>query len=97
MGLNYTKDDYFENFESLVFDVWNNYHNINFFLHNDGNLTYEKFGRNQTEEEAEQIDKKVYNFLIDNNINFSLITITSNNLDVSKNHINDIMERIKND
>ena len=56
LGLLYAPDDYFKNFEPLLMEVFNSYENINIFVERPD--TYEPIGRNQTHEEAIEVDKK---------------------------------------
>jgi tRNA uridine 5-carbamoylmethylation protein Kti12 len=56
LGLFYAPDNYFKNFEPLLMDVFNSYDNINIFV--DRPSTYSEIGRNQTHEEAIEVDKK---------------------------------------
>lgn len=50
-------------FKMFVFDLFNFYPNINFLLKRNQNIEYETIGRNQTLDEAKQIDFKVKNIL----------------------------------
>jgi hypothetical protein len=46
-----------DNFNRLVWEIWNHYENINYFIERD--KPYAKYGRTQTEEEAKAIDDRV--------------------------------------
>lgn len=50
----YQPKDYYSNFEPFVREVWNSYDNINFMLNRT--KSYVKIGRNQTEEQAKDLD-----------------------------------------
>lgn len=90
LGLNYTPADYYESFHSQVFDVWNSYDNVNFYLKNNGDLTYNESGRNQDKSQAKALDEKIYKFLIDNNIDFNEQLIDAANKDLTSNHVGEI-------
>lgn len=94
LGLNYVSPKYFKTFKPYVMDVWNSYDNRNFFLENDGNLTYQKVGRNQTQEESNELDRKIKNNLHKNNIKYTPITIISDMVNPMDNHINSIYEKV---
>ena len=57
IGLGYVPDNYPSTFEPFVIDMWNTYENKNFYLVNDGDLTYQQEGRNQNKREASEINK----------------------------------------
>lgn len=70
LGLHYKAADYFpETFEKMLWALWNSYENTNFFINR--HKPYSQVGRMQNEEEAKEIDKKIWEFLIDNGIGFS--------------------------
>jgi hypothetical protein len=53
--------DYYFNFEPLLVETFNSYNNINVFV--DRPKAYSEIGRNQTLEEAQQIDSNVLELL----------------------------------
>ena len=62
LGLCYVKDGTLsQHFYDLVMEVFNQYENYNYLL--SRNVAYNPVGRNQTEEEAKEFDKKVINLL----------------------------------
>ena len=61
LSLFYKPEDYSEHFEPFVLDMWNMYDNRNFFI--DRTKPYVTIGRNQTEEEARAIDRRILNTL----------------------------------
>lgn len=58
-----------ENFKSAVIDEFNRFYNFNFFIKRI--KPYNPNGRNQSEDEAREIDTKMKNFLDSNNISYS--------------------------
>ena len=94
LGLNYIRDDYPKSFNTFVMDIWNTYDNINFYLHNDGNLTYQEAGRYQDRAGAKLLDNKIYNFVKSNNIDITPIQIKANDENIATNHVNDIFEKV---
>lgn len=66
LGLIYAPDDYYKTFEPFLLDVFNSYDNINVFV--DRPDYYTEIGRNQTKEEAIEVDNKTLALLNDNNI-----------------------------
>lgn len=70
LGLIYGKtNDYFK--QSML-KIFNDYNNINYLLNRT--VKYIKSGRNQIEQEAQEIDKKVLRMLSNNNIHYTTIT-----------------------
>lgn len=55
-------------YESLVMDVFNTYDNLNFFINRK--KPYNPVGRNQTEEEAKEIDDKIKTFCQKHDISY---------------------------
>lgn len=94
LGLNYTRTDYPKTFKPFVMDIWNTYDNINFYLHNDGDLTYQEAGRYQDRSGAKKLDEKIYNFVKENNIKITPIKIIANDENIATNHINDIFRKV---
>ena len=81
-----------EFFSPLVVNMYNNMNNLNIFLERNLDNGYQQFGRNQTLEEAIEIDNKILKILDDNNIQY--IKIKSDNNAVGK--ILEIIELSKN-
>ena len=75
-------------FKPLVLNMYNNMNNLNIFLERNIDNKYQEFGRNQTFEEAIEIDNKILKLLDDNNINY--IKVKSD-----ENAVNKILELIK--
>lgn len=50
-------------YTELVFNAFNKYPNMNFFLNRDLNLTYQENGRNQTRRQALLLDERIKCFL----------------------------------
>lgn len=94
LGLGYVADDYPDTFEPFLLDIWNTYDNKNFYLTNNGDLTYQGVGRNQTKIEADKINSKILSIVDRNNIPYSVITVQAGNEDMSSNHINEIYNEI---
>ncbi len=55
-------------YESLVMDVFNTYDNLNFFINR--RKPYNPVGRNQTEEEAKEIDDRIKTFCQEHDISY---------------------------
>ena len=55
-------------YESLVMDVFNTYDNLNFFINRK--KPYNPVGRNQTEEEAKEIDDRIKTFCQEHDISY---------------------------
>lgn len=66
---------YPESFQQLCLDLFNEYENINIFVHRAHK--FNSLGRIHNEEQSDQIDKQMYSYLINNNISF--VDISSNN------------------
>ena len=75
LGLAYTPDNYYQSFSKLVKEVFDSYQNLNFFVKRD--KPYVNAGRNQTEEEANQVSSKVKQLLYDN-LNFNFFEVLGN-------------------
>ena len=95
LGLNYMPKKYYKTFTPFVLDVWNSYDNRNFFLENDGKLTYQKVGRNQTEKEADVINDTIKKCLHNNKIRYTPIKIISNEVNPMINHVNSIFKHVE--
>lgn len=77
MGLPYCKPDYYpDSFPKMVWDVWNSYNNVNFFLNRV--KPYHAVGRHHSEEESKQLDKSIKLVLYENNVKFTSIDGDSN-------------------
>lgn len=72
LGLIYKPDDYYENFEPMLMEVWNSYDNLNFLLGRD--FEYQPIGRNQTAEEAVEVDRVIVDFLNDHQVLYHRVT-----------------------
>jgi len=72
LGLIYKPDGYYENFEPMLMEVWNSYENLNFLLGRD--FEYQPIGRNQTADEAVEVDNTILNFLNDHGIPYARVT-----------------------
>lgn len=71
-------------FKELVFEVFNSYDNINFFIKRSHSYSHQ--GRIHNEQESIKIHNQMYNFLINHNISFIEINSTD--------EINDVFEMI---
>lgn len=94
LGLAYTKKDYHETFKPFVMDVWRSYNNVTFFLTNDGTLTYQESGRNQNEEQSNELDGIILNLMRENRVHYNPIMIKSGDEDMKSNHIGEIYQAI---
>ena len=69
LGIHYVTPEYLPfTFERLIWELWDTYNNINFFI--ERNKPYSQVGRTQTKEEAEAIDKSIISLLENNDIPF---------------------------
>lgn len=68
LSLFYMPDDFPQTFRPFVREAFDSYDNINIFLDRNPNIPYVKEGRNQTEAEAIEIDRKIRQYFEDNNI-----------------------------
>jgi hypothetical protein len=64
----YMPNDFPPSFTNYVMDTFNSYNNINILIRRG--VPYETVGRNQSEEEAIQIDKDLREFLVDTKVPF---------------------------
>ena len=72
LGIHYKTPDYLPNtFEKLIFELWDTYENYNFFI--ERNHPYDPNGRNQTEDEAREIDASIIRMLDYNEIPFTKV------------------------
>lgn len=62
LGLIYKPDWYYVGFEDLVWALHGSFDNYNYFILRD-DRPYQSFGRNQSEEEAKEIDSRIKNIL----------------------------------
>ena len=75
LGVQYVTPDYLPvNFKNLLFELWSTYENHNFFIRRT--KPYSPIGRNQTEQEARQIDENIIRMLTENGVPFSEILAT---------------------
>ena len=72
----YAPSDYAIYFKDLVFEIFNTYDNINFFVNR--NHFYSHQGRKHDEEESIVINKNIKAYLINNNVPFIEINSTDN-------------------
>jgi len=87
LGLQYLKEsESSEEFKKFILKEFNKFNNLNILLKRK--KKYNPIGRNQTEEEAKQIDNNIKNFLQNNNIDFIEI-------EGDENAVNKIFEIIK--
>jgi adenylate kinase family enzyme len=72
LGLIYKSDDYFTTFDMFLMEVWNSYENHNFLIGRD--FAYQPTGRNQTAEQAIEVDDAIKNFLDAKSIDYHRVT-----------------------
>jgi len=84
--LAYIPEGYYDSFNKLTFDVWNNYLNYNIVLNRGHDYTGE--GRNQNETQAIKIDKDIEKILF----MYNQKHLAMNSIDAAER----IFERIKN-
>lgn len=84
LGLVYTKPNYYEHFTPLVLEMFQKYDNINYYLERQYN--YQPIGRNQTAEEASEVDRSLVDILHQHNIPYTSI---------KADYMDNIMEDLK--
>jgi hypothetical protein len=72
LGLVYVQPNYFQSFAPFAMEVWNSYDNVSFLLGRD--FEYRPQGRNQTAEEALDVDDHLIKVLDDQDINYIRLT-----------------------
>lgn len=72
LGLIYKPEDYHTSFDAFLMDVWNSYNNHNFLIGRD--FAYQSAGRNQTAEQAVEVDETIKTFLDTKGIDYRRIT-----------------------
>lgn len=72
LGLIYAQPDYFDSFQPFLMEVFNSYENINIMLSRD--FEYNPNGRNQTADQATQIDRNLQSLLEQNNVPYHMVT-----------------------
>ena len=77
------------NFDRLVLDLYNYYDNMTYFLNRV--KRYNPTGRNQTEEESDQLAVKIRQTLLDNNCQFTEINGSTEGYDKI---VSDVLQRI---
>lgn len=96
----YAPKDYAIYFKDLVFEIFNTYDNINFFVNR--NHDYSHQGRKHDEDESIFINKNIKAYLINNNIPFIEINSTDNLEDfvlpfILNNHRDELYQKNKRD
>jgi hypothetical protein len=72
LGLIYKTPDYFETFDDFTMEVFNSYDNHNFLIGRD--FAYQAAGRNQTAEEAVEVDCLIQNMLDSHKVAYTRVT-----------------------
>lgn len=72
LGLVYKTENYFSTFDDFVMEVFNGYDNHNFLIGRD--FEYQAAGRNQTLEQAVEVDSMMKNMLEDRKVPYQRIT-----------------------
>lgn len=60
-----------ETFNTLVLETYNSYENINFFINRV--KEYKKYGREQTEDEARELDQTLYKLLSKYDVQYNIV------------------------
>lgn len=71
LSLAYLPNNFPQSFRIFVLEMWKEYDNINFFLKRV--KPYQTYGRNQKENEAIDLDNKIYRILLDYKIPFNIV------------------------
>lgn len=69
-SLFYTPDDMPASFKTFVRDVYDSYDNINIYLKRNPNIPYISEGRNQDFVQAQQLDRDILQYMLNENIPF---------------------------
>jgi tRNA uridine 5-carbamoylmethylation protein Kti12 len=76
LGLMYMPDDYLDGFKPLLIELFNSYNNLNVFVERTG--IYVDIGRNQSYQEAVEIDNRVKNLFKELGLPFVTVPNTIN-------------------
>lgn len=68
LSLFYMPDDFPKSFRPFVRDVFDSYNNINIFIDRNPNLPYIQAGRNEDEQQAIEIDRRIRAYFEENQI-----------------------------
>ena len=79
-----------DDFENLVIGLYHYYNNMTYFLHRV--KKYNPVGRNQTEEESDELSEKILNILYDNDCEFTEINGDQKDYD---RIVEDVLEELK--
>lgn len=72
LGLVYKEPNYYKTFEDFTLEVFHSYDNHNFLIGRD--FAYQAAGRNQTAEQAVEVDDQIKNMLDSYNIDYHRVT-----------------------
>lgn len=92
-GSFYAPKDYFKSFHDLCLETFNGYKNINFFVLREH--PFEPQGRLQNEEDCNQIEKDMQEFLKNKNVKMDHFHKSTENLDNMKNIIIFVYNNLK--
>lgn len=76
--------------KALILDTANKYPNLNILLKRNPGLPYSELGRNQTQQEAIEIDKQIEKFLQVNRIPYIEVLSGENSIDEIWKHLNSV-------
>lgn len=88
-GSVYAPKDYFPSFNQLVLEIFNSMDNRNYWL--DRKKVYDPVGRNQTEEEAHVIDRKIRNTLDISGVLYNTVPGDDTGIDTITKDVLDIL------
>lgn len=71
LGLNYKPVECPDSFDEFCLDLFNQFDNLNYFI--TRTKKYQQYGRNESEEQARQIDENIKDILIKHNLPFKEI------------------------
>lgn len=94
LGMFYWSDNNKEktlHYKKLLLEIFKEKNNLNIYIKRK--KIYNPIGRNQTEEEAQQIDKNIMDFLKDNNIHYELVDGTVAGLEALTEKITDLLSK----
>lgn len=74
LSMFYMPDDFPQSFRPFVREVFDSYDNLNILIDRNPDLPYIQTGRNESEEQAKEIDRKVRRYFDDNVIPYHVVT-----------------------
>lgn len=92
LGILYQPENYYEHYTPLVMEIFNSYDNINILLTSTKGLGYQSHGRNQTEEEARELQNTLIDFLSISKIDYETVDMDPDDSDGNLSTILNIID-----